>query len=154
MSLTGDELTLNDKSYSITDKNGNEFNLGKLIKREKTYSPFHESYSSYNNIFEFENMPDKSLVPDGVNGYYNTKKFNEVTAEEGVPTAPLDNTLPPPPPLPIGGEEGEPTASFENPLPPSPPLPIGGKRRSKKGKSKKGKSKKVKKNRRKLTRRR
>jgi len=50
MSLTGDELTLNDKSYSIKDKNGNDFNLGKLIKREKTYSPFHESYSLYNNI--------------------------------------------------------------------------------------------------------
>jgi hypothetical protein len=79
MSLTGDELTLNDKSYSIKDKNGNDFNLGKLLKRDKTYSPFHESYSLYNNIFEFENKPDKSLVPAGVNGYYNTKMFNEVT---------------------------------------------------------------------------
>ena len=79
MSLAGDELTLNDKSYSIKDKNGNDFNLGKLLKREKLYSPFHEAYSSYNNSFKFENMPDKSLVPDGVNGYYNTKMFNEVT---------------------------------------------------------------------------
>lgn len=79
MSLTGDELTLNDKSYSIKDKNGNDFNLGKLLKREKTYSPFHESYSLYNNVFEFENTPDKSLVPAGVNDYYNTKMFNEVT---------------------------------------------------------------------------
>ena len=80
MSLTGNELTLNDKSYSIKDKNGNDFNLGKLLKREKTYSQFHESQSLYNNIFEFENMPDKSLVPAGVNGYYNTKMFNEVNA--------------------------------------------------------------------------
>jgi hypothetical protein len=78
MSLTGDELTLNDKSYSIKDKNGNDFNLGKLLKREKEYSSFHETYSSYNNIFEFENMPDKSLVPAGVNGYYNIKMFDEV----------------------------------------------------------------------------
>jgi hypothetical protein len=79
MSLTGDELTLNDKSYSIKDKNGKDFNLGKLLKREKTYSPFHESYSLYNNVFQFENVPDKSLVPAGVNGYYNIKMFNEVT---------------------------------------------------------------------------
>jgi len=80
MSLTGDELTLNDKSYTIVDKNGNEYNLGKLVKRERFYSPFHESYSLNNNIFEFENMPDKSIVPEGVTGYYNTRKFNEVTS--------------------------------------------------------------------------
>jgi len=79
MSLTGDELTLNDKSYLIKDKNGNDFTLGKLLKREKTYSPFHETYSLYNNFFEFENMPDKNLVPHGVNSYYNTKMFNEVS---------------------------------------------------------------------------
>jgi len=78
MSLTGDELTLNDKSYSIKDKNGNDFNLGRLLERKKAYSPFHESYSSYNNCFKFENMPPRSLVLGGVDAYYNTKKFNEV----------------------------------------------------------------------------
>jgi hypothetical protein len=103
MSLTGDELTLNDKSYSITDKNGNEFNLGKLIKREKFYSPFHESYSSYNNIFEFENMPDKSLVPNGVTDYYKTKKFTEVTV---IPS----------PSLSIGSKHSKPSRS-PSPLP-------------------------------------
>ncbi len=36
-SLTGDELTLNDKSYSIKDSNGNDFYLGKLITREKWF---------------------------------------------------------------------------------------------------------------------
>lgn len=76
MSLTGNELTLNDKSYSIKDKNGNDFHLGKLLKREKAYSPFHESYSLDNNIFEFENAPDKNLVPAGVNGYCATKMFD------------------------------------------------------------------------------
>ena len=40
MSLTGDELTLNDKSYSIKDKNGNDFNLGKLLKRAKWCAPY------------------------------------------------------------------------------------------------------------------
>ena len=75
MSLTGNELTLNNKSYSIKDKNGNDFYLGKLLKREKAFSPFQESYSLYNNIFEFENPPDKDFVPAGVNHYYNTKIF-------------------------------------------------------------------------------
>jgi len=79
MSLTGDELTLNEKSYSIKDKNGNDFNLGKLLKRDKTFNPSHDSESLYNDIFVFGNMPDKSLVPAGVTDYYNTKKFNEVT---------------------------------------------------------------------------
>jgi hypothetical protein len=79
MSLKGDELTLNDKSYSIKDKNGNDFILGKLIERRKYYSPFHEAYSSYNNIFKFENMPDETLVPGGVDDYYDTPKFTEVT---------------------------------------------------------------------------
>jgi hypothetical protein len=79
MSLTGDELTLNDKSYSIKDINRNDFNLGKLLIREKLYSQPHEMYSRYNNYFKFENTPDKSLVPAGVNDYYNTKMFNEVT---------------------------------------------------------------------------
>jgi hypothetical protein len=77
MSLTGDELTLNDKSYSMKYKNGDYFYLGKLLKRGKTYSPFHDSHSLYNNIFVFENMPDKSLVL--YDEYYNKKMFDEVT---------------------------------------------------------------------------
>jgi len=83
MSLTGDELTLNDKSYSIKYKNGNDFNLGKLIRREKSYSPFHESYSIYNNIFVFENKPDMSLVPDSVDVFHNKKIFYETVPTGG-----------------------------------------------------------------------
>lgn len=78
MSLTGDQLTLHDTSYSIKDKNGSDFILGKLLKREKAYCPFHESYSLNNNIFVFENMPDERLFPNGVHGYYNTKIFSIV----------------------------------------------------------------------------
>jgi len=79
MSLTGDELTINDKSYSIKYKNGNEFILGKLLNRSKFVDPFHGTESSYNNIFKFENTPDKNLVPYGMDSYYSTKMFNEVT---------------------------------------------------------------------------
>jgi len=78
MSLTGDQLTLHDISYSIKDRNGSDFILGKLLKREKAYSPFHESYSLNNNIFVFENMPDEHLFPNGVDGYHNTKIFTIV----------------------------------------------------------------------------
>jgi len=48
--LTGDELIIN-RSYLIKDASGNDIILGKLLKREKAYSPFHESYSGYNNSF-------------------------------------------------------------------------------------------------------
>jgi hypothetical protein len=78
MYLTGDQLTLHDKSYSIKDKNGNDFILGKLLKRDKSYSPFHEAYSLNNNTFVFENMPDERLFPNGINGYHNTKIFTIV----------------------------------------------------------------------------
>ncbi len=63
--LTGDELTLNDKSnsikdtYSIKDRNGNDFYLGKLLVREKSYNYWKNRYSIRNNIFQFENMPDR-----------------------------------------------------------------------------------------------
>ena len=78
MDLTGDELTVNDKSYAIKDKNGNNFILGKLLRRDKAYSQFHETHSLYNNSFECENMPDKISLPHGVNNYYNAKMFIEV----------------------------------------------------------------------------
>ena len=77
MSLTGDQLTLNHKTYSIKDKDGNDFYLGKLLKREKSYHPYLEMYSQNNADFRFENMPDRTIVPAGVNGYYNKKMFSE-----------------------------------------------------------------------------
>jgi len=79
MSLTGDELTLNDKSYSIQYNNGEQFNLGKLLKRAKFYSPFHGSYSLYNTIFEFENNPIMDFVPCGIEMFHNKKMFYETT---------------------------------------------------------------------------
>ncbi len=54
--LTGDELTLNDKSYSIKDRNGNDYYLGKLIAREKLFNPFKRTYSR-NTFFQFEKIP-------------------------------------------------------------------------------------------------
>jgi hypothetical protein len=77
MSLTGDELTLNDKSYSM-QYNGEIFSLGKLLKREKYYSPFHGSYSLYNNIFEFENKQG-NLAIDNIGMVHNKKMFYETT---------------------------------------------------------------------------
>jgi len=54
--LTGDELFIN-RSYLIKDASGNDVILGKLLKREKAYCYFHESYSGYNNSFTFEHKP-------------------------------------------------------------------------------------------------
>ena len=70
MLLTGDQLNINGDSYSIRDKTGEVFFLGKLLKREKSYSPFHEAHSLYNNVFEFEHMPTMN-----VQGYHNTPVF-------------------------------------------------------------------------------
>jgi hypothetical protein len=80
MSLTGDELTINDKCYLIKDNNGCIFYLGKLLKREKSYSYFYETHSNYNNIFEFENMPDKKLVQNYE--FHNIKIFDEDNKEK------------------------------------------------------------------------
>jgi hypothetical protein len=146
MSLTGDELTLNDKSYSIKDRNGNDFYLGKLIAREKSYNYYKNRYSIRNNIFQFENMPDKESYkyPLGLSklptdrmtreltqniirnygpdaffldpNYYDQKMFDEVAT--------------------VGGKKKS------------------KKRRTKKRRTKKRRTKKGRKNRRKLTRRR
>jgi hypothetical protein len=130
MSLTGDELTLNDKSYSIKDRNGNDFYLGKLITREKWFNPSHGSYSNYNDIFQFENiMPDRESYPLGLyphlggsdaffltSNYYGKKMFDEVAT--------------------VGGKKKS------------------KKRRTKKRRTNKRRTKKGRKNRRKLTRRR
>ena len=78
MSLTGDELTLNDKSYKIKDNYGNYFILGKLITREKSYSPVSDSYSLYNNTFVFENIPEDKNLRATINGSHHVKMFDEV----------------------------------------------------------------------------
>jgi len=75
MSLTGDELTINEKSYTIQYKNGETFFVGKLLKREKFFSPFHGCYSLYNTIFEFEQKPDMNLVLHSLDAFHNQKMF-------------------------------------------------------------------------------
>ena len=86
--LTGDELTLNEKTYAIKYKDGTYFNLGKLLKREKFYSPFHESYSHYNKIFVFEKKPDMKLLPDNVtvDTFHNNPLFYETLRVGGKKT--------------------------------------------------------------------
>jgi len=76
--ITGDNLTINNKCYSIKDDNGKNYYLGKLLKREKLYSKFHDAYSMYNNYFEFENMPKDKKVYQDIHNFHNEKKFTEV----------------------------------------------------------------------------
>lgn len=83
MSLTGDELTLNDKSYTMKDKNGNDFFLGKLIKREKSYSEPFAMYSEYNNLFKFEHMKEDRDFLSKLDTCYNAKIFDEVEDNRG-----------------------------------------------------------------------
>lgn len=83
MSLTGDELTLNDKSYTMKDRNGNDFFLGKLIKREKSYHPFLQTYSDNNRSFKFEHMLEDRYFYDTLDNCYNKKIFDEVDVIDG-----------------------------------------------------------------------
>lgn len=52
--MTGDELEINGSFYCIEYKD-TFMELGKLLRREKTYSHFHETYSIHNMLFVFEN---------------------------------------------------------------------------------------------------
>ena len=52
--LTGDELVLDGPNYAIKSKNGEEVFLGKLLKRERGFSYFHEAFSIHNDVFVFE----------------------------------------------------------------------------------------------------
>ena len=59
--LTGDDLGYS-KTYSVKDSKGELFYLGKLMNRDRFFSPFHGTYSNYNNIFDFENKPPVHVV--------------------------------------------------------------------------------------------
>lgn len=72
--LTGDELNFH-ATYALKERNGNTFYLGKLLERDKSYSPFHGTTSLYNNIFVFENMPDAKL---SIDSHHNNRVFQEV----------------------------------------------------------------------------
>ena len=58
MSLIGDRLCLNSITYNMKLNDGTYFYLGKLLKREKGYSHFHEANCLYNNVFKFDFMPE------------------------------------------------------------------------------------------------
>ena len=60
--LTGDMLTVNQDEYYIKTRTGEKLFLGKLLRRDRFYSPFHEAYSLYNDIFQFE------VIGEGADG--------------------------------------------------------------------------------------
>ena len=71
MLLSGDKLYLHSIPYKILLNNGTYFYVGKLLKREKGYSHFFETDCLYNNIFEFEFMPNKNSCVSMDNWYYS-----------------------------------------------------------------------------------
>jgi hypothetical protein len=73
--LTGNELEIETKSYSIKDKNDNDFFLGKLLRREKFTCPFNGVPLDH-NVFIFEHNPSSDIVSTVV--YPTTKMFSEV----------------------------------------------------------------------------
>ena len=74
--LTGDELYINGPNYIIYLPNGEEFKLGCLLIRGKTYSKTYGFHAVNNDIFVFENMPPvfQNLEPSD---YYNYRGFIE-----------------------------------------------------------------------------
>ena len=73
--LTGDELILNGPEYCTQLKDGTAFVLGKLLVRTKFYSPFHEAFSTFNNVFIFENKPDRERMEYLDDMWHNTAMF-------------------------------------------------------------------------------
>lgn len=74
MSLTGDELTINNESYIIIDKNGIEVYLGKLLELKQTYCYYNGCKSNFNNQFVFEkNLIYNDVSP--IDTWHNTKLF-------------------------------------------------------------------------------
>lgn len=82
MSFTGDELKIQDKSYTIIYKDGTLFVLGKLLEREKTFDAFHGSYSSYYNHFRFENNPDMKQLNTPMSSFHASKIFSYLPEKE------------------------------------------------------------------------
>ena len=86
--LTGDALTINKDEYYIRTRKGEELFLGKLLTREKFYSPFHEAYSRFNNIFHFEFPAIRTdVVP--IESWHNTALFyvKSAATQHGEPLA-------------------------------------------------------------------
>jgi hypothetical protein len=74
MSLTGNEIILNNESYIIVDLNGIEIYVGKLLERKKTYCYYHGTKSNFNNNFIFEKMPNRNDVSP-MDTWHNSKLF-------------------------------------------------------------------------------
>ena len=77
MSLIGDRLCLNSITYNMKLNDGTLFYLGKLIKREKGYSRFHEATCLYNNVFKFDFMPE-SYRCDAMESWNSSNIFSEL----------------------------------------------------------------------------
>ena len=73
--IRGDELNILGESYCTKYKDGKTFDLGRLLTRTKFYSPFHEAYSAYNNVFVFEHKPDKTQMVYPEDNWHNTPLF-------------------------------------------------------------------------------
>jgi hypothetical protein len=61
--LNVDELEINSRRYYMRLTDGTVILVGKLLKREPTYSYFHQMYSTYNNNIGFEFMPKGYYMP-------------------------------------------------------------------------------------------
>ena len=76
MALTGDQLKIKGPEYYIYYTDGTRFHLGQLLYREKGYSHYYSGIYPYNNIFIFENTPQRKLIQEST--YHRTPIFYEV----------------------------------------------------------------------------
>ena len=72
MSLTGAELDFTTPYKTKDPETGNDFYLGKLILREKSYNADMQMTSQYPNQFAFEIMPNNVTTVKGVLNLYRT----------------------------------------------------------------------------------
>ena len=75
--LCGNELEVG-KKYFMNDDLNNEFYLGVLLKKEKFIHPYLGLESNVYNIFNFENMPDKTKVKTGIQNFGLCKVFYQL----------------------------------------------------------------------------
>ena len=75
--LTGDELVIDGPNYAIRSRNDEEVFLGKLLKRERGFSYFHEAFSIHNNVFVFEHNPKIVLEQRLLSDCHNNRFFYE-----------------------------------------------------------------------------
>lgn len=83
MAITGDDLELNSKSYIMKRRNLSSHRLpeytrvGRLLLRERSFSPFYDTHSRYNTIFKFEIQPTDPHDLSYMEGWYSSRIFCE-----------------------------------------------------------------------------